>query len=233
MMIIERRLVMDCKDCEFFISYDYSDGTPICECDGGYEKCPYNLTGAPEIECENNKRYAHIDLEGIEEYISHNIISSLSCNIDKFIQSEISQIIRDEYDSIIKTKTREAVDNMIDSQIKTCMAKEITIGGGWNKEARTVTREQYLSEIIGESLEKNLDNNQSIKNEIDDFVRFKVQNFSEKLKAEINTGLKTTFDNATRQVLADNVVQMLMCSDTYKQLSNSMENLLSKGGDQK
>lgn len=222
---------MDCKDCEFFIEYNNMDGTPICECDGGYENCPYNLTGAPEIECKNNKRYARIDLEGIEEYISHNIISSLRCNIDKFIQSAISYIIREEYDSIIKTKTREAVDNMIDSQIKACMAKEITIGGSWNKEARTLTREQYLSETIGESLKEKLENSYSLKSEIDDIVRHNVGEFSKKLKAEINTGLITTFDNATRQVLADNVVQMLMCNDTYKQLSDSMENLLSEGGD--
>ena len=27
----------DCKDCEFFNGYDYSDGTPHCDCEGGYE----------------------------------------------------------------------------------------------------------------------------------------------------------------------------------------------------
>ena len=32
----------DCKNCKYFCGYDYSDGTPICEHNGGYEACPYN-----------------------------------------------------------------------------------------------------------------------------------------------------------------------------------------------
>ena len=27
----------DCKDCEYFNGYDWEDGTPECEYDGGYE----------------------------------------------------------------------------------------------------------------------------------------------------------------------------------------------------
>ena len=31
----------ECRECDFFKGYEYSDGTPMCEYDGGYENCPY------------------------------------------------------------------------------------------------------------------------------------------------------------------------------------------------
>lgn len=40
----------ECRDCKYFEGYDYSDGTPYCEYERGYENCPYN----DETEIKNN-----------------------------------------------------------------------------------------------------------------------------------------------------------------------------------
>lgn len=31
----------ECRECNYFNGYNYDDGTPICDYDGGYENCPY------------------------------------------------------------------------------------------------------------------------------------------------------------------------------------------------
>lgn len=38
----------DCKDCKYFNGYDYDDGTPECDYEGGYEACPYCCEGDVE-----------------------------------------------------------------------------------------------------------------------------------------------------------------------------------------
>ena len=59
-------------------------------------------------------------------------------------------------------------------------------------------------------------------------VKRGIDDFERKLKDEINAGIKTYFNTATRQILTDNVVSMLMCNDTYKKLSDSMQTFLPK-----
>ena len=53
-----------------------------------------------------------------------------------------------------------------------------------------------------------------------------INTYDRKLRDEINAGIKQYFNAATREVLTENVVSMLMCNDTYKKLSDSMQTFL-------
>lgn len=212
----------ECKDCEYFDGYDYSDGTPCCEYDGGYEKCPYNY--------EPNKKeygsFCQIDMSGIDDFIKESIMNCVEgriiVSVDNIVKSEIEKT----YKEVIQTKTKEAVDKMIDTQIEEYMAGDITIGGGWYEPERKIPRNKYLGEIVEKALDEKIKNGEAIKSEVKNAIRIHVDKFSNDLKRDINNGLKDTFDNATRQILTDNVVSMLMCNDTYRKLSDSMKSLL-------
>lgn len=215
----------DCKDCDFFEGYDYSDGTPRCsyseEGGNGYEYCPYN-------DCSQVKKKGvniEIDAGFMHDYILHtlkNTIENTACSIAR---QEIKTIVNDD----IKRKVSEEVENQIEAvveeEIQNFMSKDITIGGGWCEPERTITRQQYLAETIEKELNKKFKSD-ALKSYAENEAIKAINGFERKLKDEINGKIKTCFNEATRQTLTDNVVQMLMCNDTYKRLADSMNNFL-------
>ena len=81
-----------------------------------------------------------------------------------------------------------------------------------------------MSELVEKALGKQLDAN--MRETAQREVKSAIDKFSRQLKDEINAGVKQYFDAATRQVLTENVVSMLMSNDTYRRLSESMTTFL-------
>lgn len=211
----------ECGECKFFCGYDYSDGTPICEIDGGYEACPY----CDYANTEKRGMKIEIDSGFMSDYISHTIKNTVeSCAVSIAIE-EIKSIITDD----VKKKANEEVERQIEAkvaeEIESFMQKEITIGGGWSEPERTITRQQYLGELIEKEI-SSLFRSDKIKSYAEKEAKSAIDAFSRKLKDDVNSGVKTYFNQATRKTLTDNVVNLLMCNDTYKKLSDSMERFL-------
>ena len=211
----------DCKDCEFFNGYDYSDGTPHCDCEGGYEYCPYNYSA--DVIKKGMK--IEIDAGFMSDYIRHTLQNTIEGQAYKIAKDEIKSIINDE----MKKKIRDEMDKQIESAVSIAiddfMSKEITIGGGWCEPERTITRTAYLAEMIEKEL-KDKFKSDVLKSQATKTVQDAINSYDRKLRDEINANIKMTFDSATRQTLTDNVVSMLMCNDTYQRLSNSMKTFL-------
>lgn len=211
----------DCRECDYFNGYDYSDGTPHCDCDGGYECCPYN----DMTNVKNNGIKIEIDSGFMEDYIRHtlkNTIENAALNIaqkkiEELISSELKQSILDEMNSQIKDVVSQAISEF--------MEKEITVGGGWSEPERKLTRTSYLAETMEKELGKRFKSD-AIKDYAEREVKNAIDSYDRKLRDQINAGIKTYFDAATRQVLTENVVSMLMSNDTYQRLSNSMQKFL-------
>jgi len=218
--------VKDCKNCEHFDGYDNSDGTPYCtyeDADGdtGYEVCPFNDT-APT---EEKGMTCTVDLGQINEYIANTISNSIGSRINVKIDSMLDAMVKKSYDEVIRAKTVAAIDTRIHEQIDAYMNGEITIGGGWGEKERVLTRTEYLSETINKEL-KDKFKTDTVKETVVASVRAEINDRTEKLKKEINCGIKNTFDEVTRKTLSESVVNMLMCSDTYAKLQNGMNALL-------
>lgn len=213
----------DCQYCEFFNGWDYSDGTPHCDCEGGYECCPYNYSA----EIKNNGMKIEIDAGFMSDYIRHTIKNTVDCTAYTIAKDEIKSIIDDEMKMKIRDEIGQQVKSVVSVAIEEFMSKDITIGGGWCEPERTVTRQAYLSEMIEKEL-KDKFKSDVIKVQATKTVQDAINSYDKKLRDEINAGIKTTFDTATRQILTENVVNMLMCNDTYQKLSNSMHTFLPK-----
>lgn len=211
----------DCRDCKYFAGWDDSDGTPYCEYEKGIENCPYD----DETPIKNNGVKIEVDVGFIQDYIYYTLKNTTEREIIAIAQKEIKSIITKELKDEILNEMRTQIKAVVSNSISDFMAKEITIGGGWNKPDRKVTREEYLSETIEDELKDRFESDALRKCIVSDIARG-IDNYDRKLRDEVNKGIKTYFDEATRQTLTENIVSMLMTNDTYQRLSNSMKTFL-------
>lgn len=211
----------ECRDCEYFEGYDYSDGTPYCEYERGYENCPYN----DETEIKNNGIKIEVDAGFMHDYIHHTLKNTMEKEVRSMAQEEIKSIITDNLKDEILEEMKRQIKETVSDSISNFMMKEITIGGGWNDPERKVTREEYLSEVIENEL-KDRFKSDALRNSVINEIARSIDNYDRKLRDEINKGVKNYFDVATRQTLTENIVSMLMTNDTYQKLSNSMKTFL-------
>lgn len=221
----------DCKECEFFEGYDYSDGTPKCtytENGGnGYEYCPYN----DQTNVKKNGIEIKIDAGFMHDYIRHTMENTISAEAYSVARQEIKSLVDEDIKRDIKNEMSKQISSVVTDAITAFMDTEITIGGGWREPERKLTRTQYLSEVIEKELENRFKTD-ALREYAEREIKNAIASYDRKLRDEINAGIKTYFDAATRQILSENVVTMLMCSDTYKKLSDSMQTFLptKKGG---
>lgn len=211
----------DCRDCEFFNGYDYSDGTPQCDCDGGYEACPFNDSS----KVVNNGIKIEVDSAFVSDYIRHTIENSISGTISSITESHVKSIISETYKDEIERKTEAEIEKVVSSQISEFMAGDMIIGGGWCEPTKTIPREQYISELVQKKLDDEL-KGKAISDSVKRIVYDSVEKFSKQLREEVNKSAKLYLDEAVRQTLGESVVSILMGSQPYIQLSEKMKNIL-------
>ena len=213
----------DCKECDFFEGWDYSDGTPYCSHSDGYEGCPFN----DQTNVKNNGMKIEIDSGFMHDYILHTMKNTIEGQAYKVAKDEIKSLVTSEIRERVLDEMEKQIQSVVTDEIANFMCKEITIGGGWAEPERKLTRTQYLSETIEKNL-KDKFKSDALKSYAEREVKAAIDSHERKLRDQINAGIKTYFNEATRQVLTDNVVSMLMCNDTYKKLSDSMQTFLPK-----
>lgn len=211
----------ECKECEFFEGWDYSDGTPHCTCDGGYEECPYN----DQSKLTNNGIKIEIDTGFMHDYIHHTLKNTIESKAINIASDEVKNIVTEDLRQRVKDEMGEQIEKVVSEAISEFMQREITVGGGWSEPERKLTREQYLAETIEKELKSQFKSD-AIKSYAQREVKSAIDRYDRDLRDDINKGIKTYFDAATREVLTQNVVSMLMSNDTYKKLSNSMNTFL-------
>lgn len=211
----------ECKDCEFFNGYDYDDGTPLCEYDGGYENCPYNDEG----KTINNGMKIEIDTGFMHDYIKHTLKNAIEGKAVSIAQGEIKNLITDELREKVIEEIERQLKDVVSSAIADFMGKDITIGGGWAEPERTLTREQYLAETIEKELSLKFKSD-TLRDYAKRETEKAINTYDKALRDDINKGIRNYFDAATREVLTQNIVSMLMDNDTYQKLSNSMNTFL-------
>ena len=211
----------DCRECEYCNGFDWEDGTPCCEYDGGYEKCPFN--DVSDLKKEGIK--IEIDTGFMSDYIRHTLKNTIESKAINIASNEVKNLVTEDIRQRVKDEMGEQIEKVVSQSISEFMQKEITVGGGWSEPERKLTREQYLSETIENEL-KHQFKSDAIKSYAQKEVKSAIDKYDRNLRDEINAGIKTYFDTATREVLTQNVVSMLMSNDTYKKLSDSMQTFL-------
>ena len=221
-------MTMKCENCGYFGGFD-SDGMPICEHE---PDCKYSAHTAASQGKEGDGVY-HIAIDGqvIEDYVKRTVESTVRDEAGKIardtMEAEMKRLIKDTYEPLVEKLTEVEIRKQVEAQVKEFMAGEMTVGGNWLEPARTLTREAYLSELIETEVKGRFEQkNNILKKDVEQICHDKINNFYKTLSREINQGIAQNFDEITRKTLTDSVVNMLMSSDTYKQLADTMGNLL-------
>ena len=159
------------------------------------------------------------------EYITHTVKNSVEMGIYKMVHDEIVSLVKDTYNKTFEKYTKEEVEKQISNSVNEFMEEAVTIGGNWGEEPKKLTRKQYLNECVKNSLEEKFDI-ERMRTTILQTVQKEVEKKADILKRQVNSGIKQTFDDVMAKTLTDNVVSMLMCSDTYQKLNDSMKRLI-------
>ena len=212
----------ECKSCDYYEGHDWEDGTLRCGYDGGYECCPFNDEAPTKAE---DKTRIVIDAEYFTEYIRNTLKNTFRGEARVIAERESKAIVKSEYESCVKQITQEAVSKIVEDQVAEFMAGDITVGGGWSEPSRTLSRKEYLSELVEKNLAPAFEKD-SVINQAKKAAEEAITAFTRKMRDDINAGIKKNFDSSVRQALTDNVVSMLMSNETYSRLSSSMSRML-------
>lgn len=58
-----------------------------------------------------------------------------------------------------------------------------------------------------------------------------IENFMDDVRKEINKTMKDTFNNSTKSLLSNTVLNILSANDTYKQIENNIKCIADKKGE--
>ena len=220
--------MIQCKKCEHFLGYDPVDGETRCDYTGGYENCPY----CDESNVKSDGVTIQIDSGFMSDYIKATIMNTIERSAKDIASEKIKSIITDELRNEILSEMESGIKSAVAKEIENFLEGEITVGGGWMNPERKLKRNEYLSELVQDELKQKFagdGSTRTLRDEISRAVRNEIEKFSKKLRDDINSQIKQVFRDTTRQALTDSVVNMLMCNDTYRKLSDSMEKLLPDG----
>lgn len=211
----------DCRDCKNFSGYD-DTGYPYCDIDGGTENCPYNdeIPRGPE-----NGTQIVLDIEYFSEYIRSTMKNTFQREARKLAEQEIQHIARESYDETVRSITEAEITKIVSQQVDEFMKGDITVGGGWSEPSRTISRTQYMNDLIQKELEKKFSGS-GIADTVQRTANETIEKFTRRMKDQINANIKRNFDDATRNTLTASVVNLLMANDTYKKLADNMTHMI-------
>lgn len=214
----------ECRKCDNFMGYDDDTGYPECSLPEGAEGCPYN-DEVPFL-LEDGTRI-EIDIEYMKAYIRHTMQNTFKSEARRLAEDEIKAIAKEAYESEVQSVTKQEVERIVRAQVDEFMKGSVTVGGGWMEPARTLSRVDYMNELVQKTLEKEF-SGKGIRESIERIARDKISDFTKTMQRDINTSIKNNFDAATRDALTANVVNLLMANDTFRKLSDNMSHMIQE-----
>lgn len=181
-----------------------------------------------------------IDMGELENIIE----DAAKINTEKSINEALRDVAREKVDSVLKGKIEEIVNNSIVGYIDDYLKNtKIHIGGGWDsKEVEEYTAEEYIKKQVKEIIEEGVfvtkkqnrwgdweTNKKSFKEYIDEqlnteaLVKPYIDKIAKQIKEEVNSKIKSTFNEAMRTTLADNVFTIVASSDTYRTITQNLK----------
>lgn len=209
------------------MAYDYDDEEEYEGDEEPVEKAMSKVEGAKitvQVETEILKRT-------IVEELHAELFTSLKATVLAEAKAEIIPALKDE----IVNHTHEIVKGMIDDIYKN---EKITVGGGWDEKQEELTFEQFVKREIKKIIQKGkFEDKRGYSTSFEDYFtkecvnsdieRFMSKNVDE-MRKSINSKLQTLFDQQTKNLLSDTVLKVLMASDTYQNIENSVKRLADK-----
>lgn len=190
-----------------------------------------------------------IDLENLESIIE----TTIENNIESIIKEQVKNSVIQKIDGLAKKEISNAVSEnfqrFVDEYIKTTTIK---VGGSsyWDEEEpKEYTVEQYIKHELKNRLEskklkvKKVGRNSSYDSDFEevsfeeyikrafnpeDLIKKDLDKFMDCVRKDINTTMKEVFDNSTKNMLSNAVLNILTENDTYKKIESNIKCIADK-----
>ena len=190
-----------------------------------------------------------IDLENLENLVEETIEK----NIESVVKEQVESVIKKTVDKMAKDTINNVVsanfERFVDEYITTTTIK---VGGNsyWdNEEAKEYTVEQYIKKELKERLESKTlkakkkgrtssysDDFENVTFEeyinrhfdFDEMIKKDLDKFMDDIRKQINKTMKDTFDNSTKSMLSNAVLNILSANDTYRQIESNIKCIADK-----
>lgn len=185
-----------------------------------------------------------LDLENlsqiIEETVSDNLESVINKQVEKCVEKKIDELAK----SVIAEKVSENFQKFVDEYITTT---KIKVGGNsyWDdEEAKEFTVEQYIKYELKKRLESKklkVKSQRSGYEEVtfeeyidrsfnpDKFIKDDLNKFLDDIRKKINESMQNTFNEATKDMLSNTVLNILTANETYRKIESNIKCIADKG----
>mgnify|MGYP004547911259 CR=1 FL=1 len=189
-----------------------------------------------------------LELDNLENIVQ----TTLEKNLENVVKEQIADIVKKTADILIentiKAQISEHFQRFVDEYIST---KKIKVGGSYwdNEPEQEYTVEQYIKQQLKERLDskqlkvkkkgrtgsynddyENVTFEQYISNQFDpnEMIKKELDTFMDDIRKQVNTTMKETFNNSTKSMLSNAVLNILNANDTYRQIENNIKCIADK-----
>ena len=179
---------------------------------------------------------ALIDLENLEDVVEQTLENNIETVIKEQVDSSVRKYIDDLARKVIAEKVSDNFQRFVDEYISTT---KIKVGGNYwsDEEEKEYTVEQYIKKELKDRLEsKSLrakkkgrsssysdDYEQQRQFDFDEMIKKHIDKFMDDIRKQVNKTMKETFNQSTKNMLSNAVLNILGANETYKQIENNIK----------
>ena len=194
-----------------------------------------------EVEFDFKKLKINFDVE--------NFAKGIASEVKRTLKNEIVEELKKTVLKDLKEDIQTNIAKMSEKIVREVYENEKVILGGWGEERQEISVKQYLLNGIRDSFKdgkfimKKKDrwgDEETKKVSIEQYINSKIE-FSaiqkdidreiDRVREDINSRIKDMFDSSTRQMLSDNVLQVLMANETYQKIQSNIACIADKKED--
>lgn len=181
-----------------------------------------------------------LELENLEQIVK----TTLNENLESVITDTIKSLAKDEVSNKAKVIIEKIVNREISKYIREYIeTATITFGGGWDRETKTCTVKEYLQSRMNECLQnktfkkedrygsysQTISFEEYIKSQIDinGEIKKRLKEFAEDIRKDVNENINQIFTESTKNTLSETVLSVLMATETYQKITNSVKMIAS------
>lgn len=206
----------------------------------------YEGAAATKAKMTTKKLKIEFDTENFANGIVTAVVSEVKGKLYKEIMEAIKKDVLNDIREAIKLQSHEVVKGIIEDYMR---SEKIKIGGHsfWDDEPlQEYTMQEYAKKCIGDvikngkfkvvtsyekdryssyraktsefTIEDYIRSNLAIGNDIKEYIDKQVM----EIKNNVNRDVKKVFDDSTKKMLSESVLNVLMANDTYKKIENNL-----------
>lgn len=173
---------------------------------------------------------------GIKEAVKEELKPVIAEEIRDEIKAEVKKEIMDRIKELLPDLTEKWLKDLL---VEIYTTEKISIGGGWDKDAKEYTLKEYVIEQIKERIvNNNCGSKRSYSSEtfaqwftsqcVDNEIKRVIENEIKDIRDEVNRNVRNIFDRNTKEVLSQTLLNMLMANETYKKIEANISCIASK-----